>query len=189
MRAGPAAVGVGLLRFADDRLDSLYGTRVSPCLAIQTSPWHGFSPTLAFQAAWKRNLSQQRGFVTDSQLTMTFIPLSLELPYEHALGDGWKLRTGPRLSWAWIREEWQAAVPEAGVAASGHGTGIWLGLGLGAELWTRIGGAGQIGIAGDWNWTPADRKTVRGNHDQEEKLTGGWSGVRLLWIPPWPSSR
>jgi len=185
---GPLAVGVGLLGFTDERLDAIYGTRITPCFTLQTRPWHGFSPTLAFQVAWRRSLSQPRAFVSDGELGMTFVPVSLEMPYAHALGPGWKVCAGPRLSWAWMREEWRAAVPEAGIAASGHGTGLWLGLGVVLQLWTRLGGAGWLGVAGDWSWAAADRETVRGNPAQEEELTGGWGGGRLLWSPPWPFS-
>jgi hypothetical protein len=186
LQVGPAAIGVGMLRFSDERLDALYGAPPAPAVTLQSRAWRGLSPTLAIQAAWRSTAAPAAGFVRESDVAMTFVPLSLEIAYEQRLGPNWKLRGGPRVSWAWIRESWRAAVPEAGVAASGHGTTLWLGLGLGLECWLRVGRAGWLGLAGDWNWAPADRETARGNQAQEEELTGGWSGVRLLYAPPWP---
>ena len=186
LRGGAFVLGGGCIRFHDGDLDALYGTRPAPLLGFSCAGPLGLTPAVTLQLAWSEHTEELRAFIEEGGTRMLFLPVSLQVPLDLRMGSALRLRIGPQISWAYLREEWNASVPDAGIEASDHEAGSWLAAGLLGELWMDVGPPGSVGLSIDWNWSAADRGTARGNQAREAHMEGGWSGLRLAWMAPWP---
>ncbi|MFH1143735.1 MAG: hypothetical protein V1774_04240 [Candidatus Eisenbacteria bacterium] len=182
LKVGPPSIGTGILRFHDADLRSLYDRLPQLVFILRGHGLSQISPTLAVACSWASHRDPD-GFLAASETQVLFLPVMLQIPWEQHLNGTWMIRVGPQFTWAGLREEWNATVSEAQIDATGHSTASWLAAGVMGELWARLGGAGSVGLAADWNWTSADRATARGNRERETPMEGGWSGLRLCWTP------
>jgi hypothetical protein len=179
LSAGPA-----VLRFQDARLRDLYPHPVAVRARAELARIDGVPIGVSASFAWDGAETTHRAFVDDSRTRLRFLPIALHAALPLGLGRGWVGRAGPRAVWTWFREDWEARVPVAGVAASSRGTGTWIGAGALAEIETARYGWGSLRLGLDWTWTSARRTTERGNGKREEEMTGGWDELYLEWSIP-----
>jgi hypothetical protein len=183
--AGRLAAGVERLTFRDQTLSQVYGSRFGVTVAgdLLSRSWWDLTLRASYVAG--ANDPPHLAFIGSARTEMQVAPVRLQARLRHRLGPALEAWAGPETAWVWFRETWEAEVPGAGVSARRTDSGSWFGLGGIAGLRVRAGRVGHLRASVEWVWCAAEREATPGNSHQSGSMDGGWSGISLLWEPPW----
>jgi hypothetical protein len=179
------ATGAEWLAFRDEQLADAYGSPLGLTAATDVLARTWWDLTLRASYVWGENDPAHLAFVATTHTGMQMVPVRLQGRLRHPLGSSVQVWGGPELAWSWFRETWEADVPAAGVSARQSDSSSWFGIGAMAGLRVRAGNMGFVRASFEYVWCGTERDATPGNSNQAGSMEGGWSGVSLLWEPPW----